>query len=1728
MKPKIKHKLAAVIVAAASLFCLSITASAAWAGNNEGGSGNTSWTIDDTPFGVLTNNDNFAWRADLYVSTSSDGKIKDSDLIGNQLALVGSLLCTSPAFASYQTYIQTNYTNETRDNFNPNGGRLVEDSEGNLTGVQYTIPTLKEFDPADGIYEDASGHKVAIDATDTIKLFSDQWKAPTDFSKVHTRLTGDEGAVYTTKLIEQLRSSDFTKDLLGILKQGSPTIFNDFVSKSQNEGLELSDAFNKYILPNGSEPMVEWALVLTPLYRFEAVVPFYYRNGTAFDNVSDTLVALDSFWIAEYNAASKLLGSRGWYSQTLNRSPVYNGSGMLSRWLVENSGAPAAAAYCTQGKDPYLGVFNNDGNTSQAQWYSLLQTNPANFAKRGGIAVFTTKITTPEAPVYYHTYTYEIDENNPPVGYNVGTAYSQESLLKFIDKLPAATVSVTKGSKSPEGDFYIPATDSEALERGIPVAAMTPNPTTKQPGAQTSYPQSIYPDYYLQKYPSVIPDPEPMQTPLTASQALKTPKATPDNTADDPKEYHVMLIHVDIKPKTAPSVPSEGTDRIKSQDVTQFIEIKPTGNEYLDAFSRYANSDPDNFNRDKFDNGNHNGGTHNHTTCIRITSFDNSATNGSTSIVARNFMNQSETFCSARRSSHRYEVSCDDTCPASHGGTHSTWGHSASCSATWSLHQYASESVEVYYGLSKPSSVQRTRDRNGYIQGLTSSGGWGSSAPSTSHSDFKKYAEVGVVIPESYYAYKDVVKTSASLDYDDPGASKYKGLVYVLPNKDGVTSITAGCHNIQANKNAVFDILMKDSDNYWIQYLSNGKIVGKDVHQSSTFDTKDKDADKQNSTGDGKFDWLSSGATVNGVHFLAHRDLLSADEVSTSLAVSGYMAKYANSSDTFDYLTLMKNAGYTFKGLENLKNITNKSKAYDLKINFSEAGKIGHENRVVWVANAATVNDLKSSITGSHANEYNTNFVGGINNTESPTSRQKCHFGLGGLKSDGADIFSRIGDNNLNNLTLEKNADGDVTRSTYYFATFSSGSNYTCWHHVLSKGGFSSCSCGYSGHNAHPITATHNCIAGHPEITAVSGNHFVAKNADFYKDTMSRNKLWNNKTATAHNGAIEKIEASRLSFEVSLGVEGTTAGQYNGANGEKGIIYQPTDKDGYKVDNYKLALNTFKSHVNVLTLVANSETEEAKSWKENTFEVHQANYQDVGAASVISNSKVVAEYRFSTPTRDFLFNPSYYMLFDDDFKDNNKSVWMLSEQERGINFKDILSVRLTQTGSGSGVSVDKVYTTHVSSEWSTDLADTQCHKETKLPVAKAGNAIKATTEKSGGTVTMYVILQDPEFTSNPVAVTNDNKQIMQSYVSQANNILKQFQAAASSNGEKMTTAAFKNKLSMAMYSNVTNLSSLNSGYRVTETNGFGLLNDKEPFKLTSDAKLAYKVTTGNKGDSADLANWNFYALPGYKVTNASSGSSTDISDTTTAHNRTINLNGSICYVHNLEGATSYQTKVIDELNDRLCMLMVPQDKSHSESLACPSGTTPYLAGAGNFDWYSEDYEGFVVGVFEIDFTMQGKAKSEVEAVNNALATKFSTIYRSESDWQSDFNELATKSGHDLTVYNSRTFSGFNISNFMDEKTKKKITIGPNGEFKLITNQGAKILNNWAGQKFNKQEFANGIYGVGLELANLNISFGSSTANGNKVSAIGGTGKPFSFYYQPTYFNIRGSVYDTAR
>lgn len=162
MKPKFKNKFRAVVSTALSLFMLIQTSLpvSAMSGDNTGGSTGDISYADNTPFSYLGRSDDFAWRADLYVSKNADGRInEDADAIGGNLALVGSVLCTSKNYANVTTYIQTNFTNNRQD-IDTKGSTTGYDSEGNMGVTTYTLPTLKEFEPADGIYEDASGHIV--------------------------------------------------------------------------------------------------------------------------------------------------------------------------------------------------------------------------------------------------------------------------------------------------------------------------------------------------------------------------------------------------------------------------------------------------------------------------------------------------------------------------------------------------------------------------------------------------------------------------------------------------------------------------------------------------------------------------------------------------------------------------------------------------------------------------------------------------------------------------------------------------------------------------------------------------------------------------------------------------------------------------------------------------------------------------------------------------------------------------------------------------------------------------------------------------------------------------------------------------------------------------------------------------------------------------------------------------------------------------------------------------------------------------------------------------------------------------------------------------------------------------------------------------------------------------------------------------------------------------------
>lgn len=285
----------AALVAAFSLFCLTLPASA-YQGSN-GGFASANWSDANPPIGYAVSVDNFAWRVDLYVSCNADGKINtNTDSIDYNLWPMGSLLCTTERFTSSSstTYIQTNYTNETRNKFNSTG-RTTSNSDGDIGGIQYTLPTLTEFDPAAGIYTsytpNGTKHTVAIADAGSVHLFNRQYNTPTDFQDVQDGITKDKDTAngYVAEIIKQIILKSYGNDIGAFARDiaqvtGKPIREKLIEVMSQNmdeNGRVKTEALIPYVLPTSPECLVEWAIVVTPMIQFYTDTLFYCSKDSA-------------------------------------------------------------------------------------------------------------------------------------------------------------------------------------------------------------------------------------------------------------------------------------------------------------------------------------------------------------------------------------------------------------------------------------------------------------------------------------------------------------------------------------------------------------------------------------------------------------------------------------------------------------------------------------------------------------------------------------------------------------------------------------------------------------------------------------------------------------------------------------------------------------------------------------------------------------------------------------------------------------------------------------------------------------------------------------------------------------------------------------------------------------------------------------------------------------------------------------------------------------------------------------------------------------------------------------------------------------------------------------------------------------------------------------------------------------------------------------------------------
>lgn len=1334
-----------------------------------------------------------------------------------------------------------------------------------------------------------------------------------------------------------------------------------------------------------------------------------------------------------------------------------------------------------------------------------------------------------EIPVYFHTFTFTNTDTSKQ--YKDVFEYLKDN--KGIDESSATETIVCKetlptlaanktAQYTPNAEYADGGVIVEALSTSTTAGNDRWSPMITNMSSQLSCNTSINYDHVPKGMLLINPAKEPLGNQSVEYYGKIDPKSA------------TRSIHVKVY-ALADSEPIEGperdTDRIKTYDVTQYIVIDDSSTSHINSFSSYANTDYNSYNQSTMPASN---STHNKTNGAWIYS-KGSLSPFNDSVKAINYFN---TYACRFNFTHSHEYK--ETVPPTYDeeGNVKVPAHEEtktrimscgfSCSATIHNCKYLKEIPTVVYGKVSPAVIQKSTTRDNKT--VITNNGW---KQPTSTANPVPWGDVGFTVPQDYYAYKDVVKLSGSKTFSS-------GSQYFLPD---TSRQIVSANGLTASKYAVFDVLFGmngSSDDYWIQYLDSSRnLIGSDGHmQYAQFTDTDKSADWQSSIGDGEFSFKDSGTTINQAQFIAHRDLLSGDEVATSLAVSGYMAKYASNAKTSDYLKLMKNAGFVFKGLANAGVAT----GTQLKYVNTEINTIGHENRTIWISNSSSTTALAASSSGSAKNSYNTNY------THGGSDQYKVRFGLGGTGADGADVFNIIADTNINDCSVNTSSSyGDVSRSIWYFADYTTGkaadghgpTSYTAKadhaSHVVC--GEHSATCGGHIHGGDPAVA----VAHDNDVnSAISGNKYVLVAPDIFINSMNRTMTHTstNISGGSQTGAIDRIDTSRLFVTVPLAVEGTTAG-----------LFDPEGKDGLAYNTGLLKLDSGVLTYKPSTELSGAEQKSQKSYEENTFEIKNADYSTLGSST--REDKLLAEYRYTVPTRSYVFNPSYYMRFDDDFVDNNKSVWMLSNQPREINFKNIFSIRLVQPLAGSGnteAGAKGGYPTIVDSAWSTDKEDINTQTVTGLPVLKAGNSYKAETATTEGTITAYVVLQDPEFTGNP----NDsqmNEKILQEYNAEMQNILKEMGAVVEPNALAAYTSRTNTdnkKLGFAMYTNMTNGSSTNSRFQI---HGSNELRQKEPMVITHSTVSA-KVTTG-KGDftstgKTDLSNWEFYALQGNKVcpimkNDASDdgsigfeGKDTDISDTTSAGNRKF-LDVT---VKSQSDAQGFIANTLSEINGRLTGIMA--NGQNGKGLAYPSSTSPYLTGDKDFSWYTEDYEGFVVAVYSISFKIEGDGTDiNGKKDNNAgIVTDFSAAYRHESDWRQPTNALAdAEKGHALKTPVSYT-SGLNVDNIYAHSSN--ITVNKDGTLVLLTEKtkdhdsAETILKDWSAnlKKDYGQEYTAAIYGIGLELTNVPIHFGSTVENQQSTSdycknVIGSDSDRRSFFYQPTYFNVRGSVYDTT-
>lgn len=432
-KPKqFLKRIAATITAAALSLSLASQPALADGGFTGNSTGNSTYTFnpDGVTYGISLTGQYVSWRVSLYISTNKDGRINvntDSIVGQKNLVYVGSIYYNN--FPTNRTvYAQTDYTADRRDN-------LVTTTYPRVTRLRSTAKQLygsDQFTP----------NKEPVYQVNNNSLLPSK-VSECDGTKVKdiVEAGGNNAGSFTETVITHLNEKlgGTKKDLEPIYTQilssivaAKDSLGADVVTKLANSKFAAGKTDYSLLLPTNKKAIVEWVCVVEPtceicthdnsafydvqLYNSSTNSHKYNLVGLA--DVS-AILAVDAYGFIQYNEHSKTdYAAASTLARIQTRIPdfqpyhawpkatnFYTAWGKLRAELSHNSPNFATVNVDTHsGYTKYLGVY-----TTQMGATTFDTDRSAEFAKKGGISIYQTKIAEPTGiPVYYYIY----DDNN--------------------------------------------------------------------------------------------------------------------------------------------------------------------------------------------------------------------------------------------------------------------------------------------------------------------------------------------------------------------------------------------------------------------------------------------------------------------------------------------------------------------------------------------------------------------------------------------------------------------------------------------------------------------------------------------------------------------------------------------------------------------------------------------------------------------------------------------------------------------------------------------------------------------------------------------------------------------------------------------------------------------------------------------------------------------------------------------------------------------------------------------------------------------------------------------------------------------------------------------------------------------------------------------------------------------------------------------------------------------